>query len=160
MEFVGSRPQFGQGNHPPTTFWLPNWQMLMWVLGGQRLGQEPQRANPNDHSQYRIPNVCVWWGSERSKWLHWTYFTHFPIGHCVVAAAECSCTVAMEPAVYRVGPNGCAAIGGWGAAQFSLWSDTAQWQWPVAPMGIGVGATLSAAMGLGWLGEFLSLIHI
>ena len=43
---------------------------------------------------------------------------------------------------------------GLGAAQFSLWSDTAQWQWPVAPMGIGVGATLSAAMGLGWLGEF------
>ena len=41
---------------------------------------------------------------------------------------------------------------GWGAAQFSVWSDTAKWQWPVAPMGIGVGATLSAAIRLGWLG--------
>ena len=99
--------------------------------------------------------MCVYGGGVRevSGYIGLTSLTS-PIGHCVVAATECSCTVAMEPAVYRVGPNGCAAIGGWGAAQFSLWSDTAQWQWPVAPMGIGVGATLSAAMGLGWLGEF------
>ena len=98
--------------------------------------------------------MCVYGGGVRevSGYIGLTSLTS-PIGHCVVAATECSCTVAMEPAVYRVGPNGCAAIGGWGAAQFSLWSDTAQWQWPVAPMGIGVGATLSAAMGLGGWGH-------
>ena len=46
MELVGSRHQFGQGNHPPETVWLPNWGMLLWVLGGQRLGQEHLKGQP------------------------------------------------------------------------------------------------------------------
>ena len=95
--------------------------------------------NPKGPTPMATPNtgflMCVYGGGVRevSGYIGLTSLTS-PIGHCVVAATECSCTVAMEPAVYRVVPNGCAAMGAGGlhnsVSGVTLHSGNGQWhQW-------------------------------
>ena len=62
---------------------------------------------------------------------------------------DCIPQLGRQTNVYRVGAIWVCRDGDWVPAQFSGWSDTANVQWPTGPMGIGVGATGCAAMGIG-----------
>ena len=47
-------------------------------------------------------------------------------------------------------------MGAGGCTITCVWGDTAEWQWSVAPMGIGEGARVSVAMRLGGLGNSMA----
>ena len=62
---------------------------------------------------------------------------------------SCNFKLVHHPNGYRLPPNGGGAIGCWGLSAFSVWCAPDKSQWPMAPTGIGVGATVGVAMGLG-----------